>query len=88
MDGMNLILELIIWIGLSAVISLWLLIYWDKHSNLKFFCKILKWHKEPKWQDSNGFDHFGNCPRCGAKIYQNDDGSWETRKEEIEEDTD
>ena len=66
-----------------------ILFYWDKNSKLKFFCTILRWHKDPKWQDSDGFDHYGVCPRCGAKIYQDKDGYWGTRKEEkIEEDTD
>ena len=88
MDVLNTILAWIIGICSIFLLIFGILYFWDKHSKLKFFCNILKWHPDPKYQDSNGWDHYGTCPRCGKKIYQNDDGSWETRKEEIEEDND
>jgi hypothetical protein len=82
------ILQVIVWVGLIGMALFSILLYWDKKSKLKFFCKILKWHQDPKWQESDGFNYYGKCPRCGAKIYQDKDGCWGTRKEEIEEDTD
>jgi hypothetical protein len=82
------ILQVFIYVGLIFLAVFGILFYWEKKSKLKFFCTLLKWHKDSLWQDSNGFDHFGTCPRCGAKIYQNDDGSWENRKEEIEDTND
>ena len=57
MDVLNLILALIIGICGSVLVIFGILYFWDKHSKLKFFCNILKWHKDPKYQDSNGWDH-------------------------------
>ena len=82
------ILKVIIWVGLIAMAIFGVLLYLDRYTSLKFICTILKWHKDPRWQESNGFDYYGTCPRCGSKIYQDKDGSWGARKEEIEEDTD
>ena len=85
---MDLFGTILLWI--SGVLIIFLLIggiffYLDKHSESKFFCNILKWHKDPKWQDSNGFDYYGTCPRCGNKVYQDEWGTWDTRKEEFED---
>jgi len=52
----------------------------DNHSNSKFFCNVLKWHKDPKCQESDGVNFFGECPRCHKTIYQDKRGNWNAKK--------
>jgi hypothetical protein len=77
---LEIIIISIIGICLVVMIILGGLYFLDKHSNSKFFCSVLKWHKDPKWQDSDGFCLYGECPRCHKTVYQDKWGNWDTKK--------
>jgi hypothetical protein len=68
---------------LVASTTLVLLYVIDNHSNIKFFCNVLYWHKNPKLQESDGRFLYGECPRCHRIVYQDQWGDWKTKKEYI-----
>jgi len=56
------------------------LFFIDNHTNSKFFCNVLKWHKEPKCQESDDSKNYAECPRCHKSVCQDKWGNWCTKK--------
>jgi hypothetical protein len=51
----------------------------DKRTKSKSFCNVLKWHKDPEIQESDGINHFGECPRCHRTVYKDKSGHWKVK---------
>jgi hypothetical protein len=39
-------------------------------------CRVLRWHKAPRYVSFDGASFGGECPRCGASVLQDSQGNW------------
>jgi hypothetical protein len=64
------------YIILFLIIALFACVLFNEHLP-KWFCDHLGWHLAPKhYQDFDGVNFKGICPRCNKEVLQDSQGPW------------